>query len=209
MKFFDLTEQDIPKPLQPQFILDVETQELFIQAGLQDRVIQIYEGMVYMDFNQAVMESQGYGAYVMMDYSSLPQLWLAYLSDPSDSGKIHSNVKQRWLQGDKEVVEGMKKFGELTDEAKEAIEQKDHQKLASLMDQNFELRRKIYTDRALGEQNLKMIEIAKKYGSSAKFCGSGGAIVGLCLDEDKKFEMMQEFRSEGFVFCNIQPLNFY
>jgi glucuronokinase len=77
------------------------------------------------------------------------------------------------------------------------------------MDQNFELRRKIYTDRALGEQNLKMIEIAKKYGSSAKFCGSGGAIVGLCLDEDKKFEMMQEFRSEGFVFCNIQPLNFY
>jgi glucuronokinase len=53
--------QDIPKPLQPQFILDVETQELFIQAGLQDRVIQIYEGMVYMDFNQAVMESQGYG----------------------------------------------------------------------------------------------------------------------------------------------------
>jgi glucuronokinase len=162
MKFFDLTEQDIPKPLQPQFILDVETQELFIQAGLQDRVIQIYEGMVYMDFNQAVMESQGYGAYVMMDYSSLPQLWLAYLSDPSDSGKIHSNVKQRWLQGEKEVVEGMKKFGELTDEAKEAIEQKDHQKLASLMDQNFELRRKIYTDRALGEQNLKMIEIAKK-----------------------------------------------
>jgi hypothetical protein len=37
-------------------------------------------------------------------------------------------VKQRWLQGEKEVVEGMKKFGELTDEAKEAIEQKDHQK---------------------------------------------------------------------------------
>lgn len=29
------------KPFQPQFILDVEMYELFIQAGLQDRVIQV------------------------------------------------------------------------------------------------------------------------------------------------------------------------
>lgn len=31
----------MPKPLQPNFILDVEMSELFIQAGLQDRVIQV------------------------------------------------------------------------------------------------------------------------------------------------------------------------
>lgn len=29
----------------------------------------------------------------------LPPFWLAYLSDPSDSGRIHSNIKQRWLNG--------------------------------------------------------------------------------------------------------------
>ena len=33
--------QDMPRPLQPQFVLDVEMQELFIQAGHQDRVIQV------------------------------------------------------------------------------------------------------------------------------------------------------------------------
>ena len=31
----------MPKPLQPNFVLDVEMSELFIQAGLQDRVIQV------------------------------------------------------------------------------------------------------------------------------------------------------------------------
>ena len=31
----------MPKPLQPNFVLDVEASELFIQAGLQDRVIQV------------------------------------------------------------------------------------------------------------------------------------------------------------------------
>lgn len=34
-----------------------------------------------------------------MDMSSLPPFWLAYLRDPSDSGRIHSNVRQRWLSG--------------------------------------------------------------------------------------------------------------
>jgi hypothetical protein len=38
----------------------------------------------------------------------LPPLWLGYLANPSDSGKIHKNVKQLWLDGDVEVRSGMK-----------------------------------------------------------------------------------------------------
>ncbi len=41
MSFFNLTKADMPKELQPQFILDVEKSELNISAGLQDRVIQV------------------------------------------------------------------------------------------------------------------------------------------------------------------------
>eukprot|EP00731_Ephydatia_muelleri_P036726 Em0313g1a len=142
MRFYNLTEKacDIPKPLQPTFVLDVEKSELFIQAGLQDRVVQVYEGLVYMDFSKSIMDSQGHG-------------------------KIHSNVKQRWLQGDHEVIEAMQKFVELTDKAKLAIESKDHESLANLMDQNFDLRRKLYGDEVIGEANLLMVEIARKHGS--------------------------------------------
>lgn len=39
------------------------------------------------------------GNYASMDMSDLPPFWLAYLSDPSDSGRIHSNIRQRWLSG--------------------------------------------------------------------------------------------------------------
>ncbi len=39
------------------------------------------------------------GEYIPLDMSELPLFWLAYLSDPSDSGRIHSNVRQRWLNG--------------------------------------------------------------------------------------------------------------
>lgn len=63
LAFFNLTEQDIPKADRPSFVLAIEMQELGINAGLQDRVIQIYDGCVYMDFDKELMDAQGHGKY--------------------------------------------------------------------------------------------------------------------------------------------------
>ncbi|XP_075938122.1 glucuronokinase with putative uridyl pyrophosphorylase isoform X3 [Anarhichas minor] len=165
-------------------------------------------GLVYMDFSKKLMEEQGYGSYVSMDMSGLPPFWLAYLSDPSDSGRIHSNIRQRWLSGEPLVVEAMKTFAELTDQARTALQDKDWRRLAQLMDQNFELRRSVYTDECLGPGNLKMVQLARQFGSAVKLPGSGGAVVGLCLDEARLVrlvEMRQAFQEAGCVFCVITP----
>nr|XP_015192989.1 PREDICTED: probable glucuronokinase 2 [Lepisosteus oculatus] len=61
MKFYNITDGDLPRPVRANFILNVETEELFITAGLQDRVVQVYEGLVYMDFGKELMEGKGYG----------------------------------------------------------------------------------------------------------------------------------------------------
>ena len=31
----------MPRPIQPQLVLDIEMKELYIQAGLMDRVVQV------------------------------------------------------------------------------------------------------------------------------------------------------------------------
>lgn len=36
----------MPKQIQPNFVLDVEKSELHIQAGLQDRVVQVYNNHI-------------------------------------------------------------------------------------------------------------------------------------------------------------------
>ena len=41
---------EIPPAVQATLALETETRELGVPAGLQDRVIQAYEGLVYMDF---------------------------------------------------------------------------------------------------------------------------------------------------------------
>ena len=69
MKFFNLSQSDLPKPRRASFILDVEIGELFIQAGLQDRVIQVYEGLVDMDFDKDLMMEKGIWIPIILNTS--------------------------------------------------------------------------------------------------------------------------------------------
>jgi glucuronokinase len=60
---------DMPIDVQPAFVLRVEQEELGITAGLQDRVIQVYEGLVSMDFDKALERTiSGFACY---DYEPL------------------------------------------------------------------------------------------------------------------------------------------
>ena len=65
----------------------------------------------------------------------------------------------------------MKSFANFTTEAVEALQNKNWQRLGQLMDLNFEKRREIYGDAALGQKNLQMIEIARKHSAHCKFPG--------------------------------------
>ena len=54
-----------------------------------------------MDFSRALMEERGYGEYrYLSPGDALPPLFLAYLADPSDSGKMHSDISLRWKRGE-------------------------------------------------------------------------------------------------------------
>ncbi|GKV07816.1 hypothetical protein SLEP1_g19530 [Rubroshorea leprosula] len=126
--------------VRPSLILSAE-QELGIVAGLQDRVAQVYGGLVYMDFSKENMDNLGHGIYTPMDISLLPPLHLIYAENPSDSGKLHSTVRQRWLNGDEFIISSMQEVATVAEEGRTAILAKNYQKLAELMNHNFDLRR--------------------------------------------------------------------
>jgi glucuronokinase len=178
----------IPKFIQPNLILSVETQQLGIPAGLQDRVIQVHEGLVYMDFDRSIMERQGYGRYEELDPRLLPPLYIAYRTDLAEGTEVfHNDIRGRFNRGEAAVVEAMKFWADLTDRVKDCLLRNDWSRIAALLDQNFNKRREIYN---ISEGNLRMVEIARSTGASAKFTGSGGAIVGTYPDE-KSFGLLQ------------------
>ena len=69
---------------QIKWALQVETEELGITAGLQDRVVQVLNGCISMNFDRDAIASTGNGIYERIDPSLLPPLFLAYAQAPKD-----------------------------------------------------------------------------------------------------------------------------
>ncbi|KAG7033083.1 Glucuronokinase 1, partial [Cucurbita argyrosperma subsp. argyrosperma] len=202
LDFFDVRHL-IKVEVRPNLVLAAE-KELGIVAGLQDRVAQVYGGLVYMDFSQEHMEKLGHGIYTPMDINLLPPLYLIYADNPSDSGKVHSTVRQRWLDGDKFIISSMQEVARVAEEGRTVLLEKDYSKLAALMNRNFDLRRSMFGDDVLGALNIEMVEIARRVGASSKFTGSGGAIVVFCPDGRSQVELLEENCQKAGFF--IQPI---
>ena len=172
---------DIPPPALANLIRDVENKELGIPAGLQDRVAQVYQGLVYMDFDRGLLQSRGYGRYESLPPDLMPPLYIAYRTDLSEGSEVfHNAIRERFNAGDKEVVDAMNEWADMTDRALDAMKRHDYKALSAVMDANFDLRAHLYQ---LSEGNLRMVSVARECGASAKFSGSGGAIVGVCPDD--------------------------
>ena len=192
MEFYQV---EIPKPLVPSLVLSVENEELGIPAGLQDRVIQAYEGAVFMDFNRASIEKLGYGIYEEIDPNLLPPIYVAYTTKLSEGTEVfHNDIRSRWKRGDREIVSAMYQWANLAHRVRDMIVSGKGREIGPLLNENFDLRRRLYQ---LSQGNIDMVEAARSVGASAKFTGSGGAIVGT-YDDETMFDKLKE------VFAGMQ-----
>ena len=186
---------DIPLPVQANLVLETETRELNVPAGLQDRVVQAYQGLVYMDFSRELMEARGHGNYERMDIALLPNIYVAYRTSLSEGTEIfHSNLRERWLRGDPAVVTAMQTWAGYAEEGRACLLSRNYTKLGELIDANFDLRSQIYR---IDEGNLEMIRTARATGATANFAGSGGAIVGTYRDDPAFAKLSDAMRPIG------------
>ena len=198
MEFYDVK---ISKPLIAKLALSVEKEELGIGAGLQDRVAQVYQGLTYMDFDRELMESQGYGYYESLGPQLLKNIYLAYASERGESSELfHNDLRVRYQAGETKVLEAMTQWASITDQVRSCLEGGQTQSIGKLLDANFDLRKSICN---LHPDNIIMVEAARSVGASAKFTGSGGAIVGQYKDE-KMFRALSKTLS-ALGLTTIKP----
>ena len=148
-----------------------------------------------MDFAKSFIEKYGYGDYQRLDISLLPAVYVAYRTSLSEGTEIfHGNIRERWRMGDPEVVEAMKTWASYAERGKEALLARDYETLDYLINANFDLRAKIYD---VGAGNREMVATARKAGATAKFAGSGGAIVGTYKDEQMYQRLVNALQEIG------------
>ena len=184
MKFYDV---GIAKPALANLALSVESDELGIGAGLQDRVAQVYEGLTFMDFDRELMESRGFGQYQSLDPRLLENIYIAYKSELSEGSEVfHNDLRARFNSGDLEVINAMIRWADIAEQVRACLLSEKNRSIGPLLDANFDLRKSICN---IHPDNMAMIDAARSVGASAKFTGSGGAIVGQYKDE-KMFEAL-------------------
>jgi len=169
-------EVEIPQAVLPNVILSVERDELGIGAGLQDRVAQVYEGAVFMDFDRSYMARHGHGQYEFLDPSLLPPLFVAYHDHLAEGTELtHNPLRERFNRGDPEVLEAVARWAELAEQARTAIVAHRGTEIGPLMNENLDLRSAVV---GISDGNRRLVEIGRDLGAATKFAGSGGAVIG-------------------------------
>tara|TARA_B100001540_G_scaffold317204_1_gene349456 strand:- start:1360 stop:2385 length:1026 start_codon:yes stop_codon:yes gene_type:complete len=186
MRFYQV---EIPPHLLANLALSVELQELGIGAGLQDRVIQAYEGVVFMDFDRALMDARGYGEYQSLDPALLPPLFVAYHDALSEGTEVtHNDLRSRFNRGDPEVLDAMQQFAALAQRARDLLLAGRGAEIGPLLVENFALRTRLIE---VSHGNRELVAVAAAQGASAKLAGSGGAVIGTYDGDPGRFEAMR------------------
>jgi glucuronokinase len=204
MKFFKI---DIVPPILANLVWSVENKELKIAAGLQDRVAQAYEAPVFMDFSKEIMDRQGYGLYETFSPTLLPDLYIAYRTDLAEgSDVVHNDFRERFHFGDPSVLDAIKQWSILTLDVKDLLFKGRKDEISPLLNRNFDIRRSVMK---LSNRNIEMVETARATGASAKFTGSGGAIIGTYQNEEVFQNLLVKLKSlnveviKPSVVCNL------
>jgi glucuronokinase len=188
----ELFGEPVPDRVLPRFARECETEELGMSGGLQDQVVQTYGGLLYMDFDRSNPDG---GRWERLDPALLPPVFVAWLAAAgTDSSATHRPAHERFDAGDPEFVKTIGEIGRLATRALTPLTLRDSAGLGILLDENFDLRRRIYD---LDPRHVELIETARALGAPANYTGSGGAIVGIFRDEAHLADLRTAFEGLG------------
>ena len=175
----------------------IELNYLKIQCGYQDQYMTVFGGINYLDFRgKELYRDLDEELYATVEPLSgctgeLP-LVVVHTGVKRISGAILRPIRERWLDGDRDVVEGYQRITRLCQRGKRALVDGDWEALATLMNENHRIQQKLG---ASGEENDRLIDIARRNGAlAAKLAGAGGGgtIIALTFEPDRTVKALKE-----------------
>ena len=171
--------------------LAVETEDLGIAAGLQDRVAQAYGGLTFMDFAPSCAGDR----YEQLDGELLPPSVVAWRTDASgESGVVHTGLRERFEAGERVVADSLTELAQLARHARAALLARDTGDLMRCVDRSFDARRRMIE---LDPRHVEMVHCARACGAGVNYAGSGGAIIAVCPDDGTRETVTRELAAIG------------
>jgi len=186
----------------------IELNYLKIHCGYQDHYMTAFGGVNFMDFR----EKQNYRRLADEIYATVEPLaphvkelpfLLAHSGIKHVSGAVHLPIRERWLEGEKLVVEGYERIALLARQGKRALIERDWETLANLMSENHRIQHEISH---VGDRNLDMMNAALENGAlAAKLAGAGGGGTIIVLTHDPEKQMPALTAAGAARFLKLAP----
>lgn len=170
-------------------VRQIESNIMRITCGYQDHYMAVFGGMNYMDFRgkewmRQLCDEPFATVEPLSECVGCPQMVLAHTGVKRNSGSVHKSLRERWLEGEKQVVDSYLRIGEIGRMGKKAMIEEDMRGLGELMNENHAIQRDLGGS---AECNEKLIEAALSngaYGAKLAGAGHGGTIIALTDDPD-------------------------
>lgn len=177
-----------------ELVRDIELNDAGIVCGYQDAYMAVHGGLQAMDFaGKHPIEGGPPGVLKTLD-AELPFL-LITTGVERLSGSVHGPMRERWLNGDPEVVQGMKKIAELGRIGANALTSHDWPILGKAMDENHKI---VASLGGSGDQIDDLIGKCKRGGAiSAKLAGAGMGGTVIALTEEPQ-QLEYTLREAGY-----------
>ena len=133
-----------------------------------------------------------------LDVEELPFI-LAHTGVKHHSGNYHRPIRERWLEGEKEVIQAYEEITELALKGKRTLLDGNWEELGRLMNENHLIQDSL---NYAGNENNRLIKAALSGGAlGAKLAGAGGGgtIIALTLDKERTRKALLEAGAEKIL----------
>ena len=162
----------------------VELNYLKVVCGYQDAYMCTFGGLNYMDFRGKQFYRQAEAELFatvepLGGYAPALPFVLGFTGVQHASSAVHKPLRERWLDGEPQVVRGYERITEIARMGKKALLLGDWPTLGRLMNENHAIQRDLGGS---GESNERLIAAALEAGAlGAKLAGAGdgGTIIAL------------------------------
>ena len=193
--------EELPEDMRnfAELVRDIELREAGIVCGYQDAYMCVLGGLSYLDFHgKHPIDSGPLGTLLPAD---IPGKYLLVTTGIERlSGSVHGPIRERWLNGDQQVIEHIKELANLARTVKIGT---TVEVLAEAMTRNFQIIQELGGS---GEAIDRLVQECIENGArSAKLAGAGLGGTVIALSDDPQ-ELQQRLTKIGYTkFLQPKP----
>lgn len=168
----------------------VEYRTLGVLCGFQDAHMAVFGGLNLIDCRgKASLEQRDDEPLATVEplaaYCPDVPLIAAHTGIKHHSGDVHRSPRERWLEGDRAVVEGYEEIARLAALGKRALLDHDWPRLGALMNKNHAIVGDLGGSGPANEQLIEAARAAGAYGAKLAGAGGGGTVLALTDDPER------------------------